>query len=115
MNKHTPAPWSVQECPSGGMVLLRTLKDNRHPQSHLQIVPASDAILMSAAPDLLEALESLVTVAKKAKSPTFSIPGEPSYLIEEGERKNAKDWLLNTKNWLPQAEEALSKAKGKSL
>jgi len=59
--KHTPAPWGLQECPSGGMLLLRNLPDGRHPQSHLQIVPVSDAHLIAAAPDLLEALEDYIS------------------------------------------------------
>lgn len=50
--KHTKAPWKVENYVSGGGLLLRN--EAQH-QNSLQIVPIEDAILMSAAPELLEA------------------------------------------------------------
>lgn len=52
MNKHTP--WSLKETSSGGAILHRP----NSLQDYLQIFPIEDAQLISAAPDLLEALKN---------------------------------------------------------
>lgn len=59
MSKHTPGPWSLQECSNGGALLIRGLY-GKHQQSHLQIVPIEDARLIAAAPELLEALKAVM-------------------------------------------------------
>ncbi len=54
LNAATPGPWATQPNPHGGLTLLRGQRDlalrDRHIQSHLQIVPASDAALIANAP-----------------------------------------------------------------
>ena len=55
MAKHTPGPWGLQECPSGGMIVTRDA-----PQSHIQVVPEADARLIAAAPDLLEGCRTML-------------------------------------------------------
>lgn len=51
--------WRLQECQHGGAILVRGSDAlplaERHPQSHLQVLPIEDAQLMAAAPDLLAA------------------------------------------------------------
>lgn len=61
---------------------------------------------------LAEALRGPVNAAKAADSPSWSEPGESGWYVEEYERTNAKNWLANTKNWLPEAIEALAAVKG---
>lgn len=56
---HTPGPWHLQDCPAGGKLLLRGTEGKRHLQSHLQIVPTEDAILIASAPDLLQTLRDI--------------------------------------------------------
>jgi len=63
---------------------------------------------------LAEALRGPVNAAKAADSPGWSEPGESGWYVEEYERTNAKNWLANTKNWLPEAIEALAAVKGGS-
>ncbi len=63
---------------------------------------------------LAEALRGPVNAAKAADSPSWSEPGESGWYVEEYERTNAKNWLANTKNWLPEAIEALAAVKGGS-
>lgn len=62
MKTHTPAPWSLLESPSGGMILVRPPRPGEKyaPQSHIQIVPKEDAYVMAAAPELLQALEDIL-------------------------------------------------------
>lgn len=57
--KHTPGPWKLDPCSNGGLILRRgeAIRGDRHPQSHLQIVPVEDAYLIAAAPELLAALK----------------------------------------------------------
>jgi hypothetical protein len=58
MGKYTLGPWSTSPCSNGGRYLLRgKLGDHQH---SVQIYPEDDAYLISAAPDLLEALEVIV-------------------------------------------------------
>lgn len=54
---HTKGKWKVEKCVSGGGLLLR---DGQQPS--LQIVPFEDALLISAAPELLEALKDMVRI-----------------------------------------------------
>jgi len=61
---------------------------------------------------LAEALRGPVNAAKAADSPGWSEPGESGWYVEEYERTNAKNWLANTKNWLPEAIEALAAVEG---
>lgn len=55
--------WSYRESDQGGGVLLRgdetaPLKE-RHPQSHLQVVPLEDCRLISLAPEMADLLREL--------------------------------------------------------
>lgn len=56
---HTKGPWELAPCSNGGFILRRgdTHGKNKHPQSHLQIVPEGDARLIAAAPYLLDAID----------------------------------------------------------
>jgi hypothetical protein len=61
MSGHTPGPWTVNECSHGGGLLRRgdQVGPGTHPQSSLQVTPMADAVLISAAPDLLAALREI--------------------------------------------------------
>ena len=54
---HTKGKWKVEKCISGSGLLFR---DGIQPS--LQIVPFEDAILISAAPELLESLQDMVRI-----------------------------------------------------
>lgn len=54
MSDYTKGDWTTQPCPNGGRLLVRSNSD----QPSLQIVPEADAHLISAAPDMYEALEA---------------------------------------------------------
>jgi hypothetical protein len=55
--KFTPGPWKLQNCSHGGKILIRESSDSAyHQQGYLQIIPAADAYLMAAAPELYREL-----------------------------------------------------------
>ena len=85
MSKHTPGPWEVVELVDG--------YDIRSPESRCRIATASDpeavwgavlreedACLIAAAPDLLEALEKLVSLIDA---------GEGTWTLEEQQKARA--------------------------
>jgi hypothetical protein len=69
--KHTPGPWKVELCVAGGGLVIRI-----GAQTHVQIFPLSDARLIAAAPELLDALKVAISehvececwVCKKARA-----------------------------------------------
>lgn len=65
MMTHTAGPWSVRYCSHGGGLLRRGAQHGpgTHPQSSIQIIPIADAVLCSAAPDLLDVALRLIDVA----------------------------------------------------
>lgn len=72
--KYSPAPWTLEECSNGGLILRRGNAQGKtyHPQSHLQIVPEDDARLIAAAPDMYEALKEATQNFKHEEFPTVS-------------------------------------------
>lgn len=61
---HTSGPWEVVPNSSGGMTLIRGNNVDRrlrHPQTHLQIVPDEDAMLIAASPELLAVAQAVVS------------------------------------------------------
>ena len=56
---HTPGPWTLEQCSHGGLILVRG--GYTHPQPMLQIVPKADARLIAAAPEMLAALQAVLS------------------------------------------------------
>ena len=104
------------------MIANARLRGEKHPDdngaiSTKEIIPKLQRELAEAREQrdtLAEALRGPVNAAKAADSPSWSEPGESGWYVEEYERTNAKNWLANTKNWLPEAIEALAAVKGGS-
>lgn len=100
MSGHTPGPWSISDsswvtnhrdidAPTHGalaVVVWRMEEEERSPECE------ANAALIAAAPDLLEALEMIVTEADSYTART----GKPVY------------------NWLDSARAAIAKARGES-
>ena len=51
----TPGPWSTLPCSAGGLIVVRGTRETTA-QHMMQVVPAADAFLVSAAPDMKKAL-----------------------------------------------------------
>lgn len=94
---HTKGPWELAPCSNGGFILRRgdTHGKNRHPQSHLQIVPEGDARLIAAAPDLLQELQNIANA---------------DYRHWEDGHNTAEEFVLWAKS---RARHAISKAEGR--
>lgn len=62
MSGHTPGPWLVERDPEAGYAKFGIYSPDDHPVvSHFHAIEnEADAILIAAAPDLLEALETFV-------------------------------------------------------
>ncbi len=91
MSGNTPGPWVVERADDayciasvGNLVVMPSSGEVKHDNTE------ADARLISAAPDLLEALEMIVAEADSYTART----GKPVY------------------NWLDQARAAIAKAKG---
>jgi len=91
MSGHTPGPWVVERADDayciasvGNLVVMPSSGKVKHDNTE------ADARLISAAPDLLEALEMIVAEADSYTART----GKPVY------------------NWLDQARAAIAKARG---
>lgn len=67
--KHTPGPWTVYTPPE--MIHMRTIIVG--PKYMIQNVLPQDARLIAAAPELLEALESLLTINTSSVTPSLSL------------------------------------------
>ena len=59
MNKHTPGPWTIRESSTHVTVIGANNETIFHDDKRCPSVP-EDARLISAAPDLLEALEDML-------------------------------------------------------
>ena len=59
MSTFTKGPWTLLPCSHGGMILKRGEGLLEHQQPFLQILPSEDARLISAAPEMYEALKAV--------------------------------------------------------
>lgn len=61
-SKHTPGPWSVRY----GQIFMECEKPNGHTYSKTLRLTKANARLISAAPDMYEALEALIKACSEA-------------------------------------------------
>lgn len=59
---------------------------------------------------LREALGSLVKAGERVNAYSLSVPGEPSWGIEQDRRESARKWLADPTNWLAAARAALAQS-----
>lgn len=79
--KATPGKWTAQDSPNGGLLLIRGEHNDdrmrRHPQTHLQIVPAADAQHIAncdpaTVQAFVEAVKALRRIRDAVKTPPFT-------------------------------------------
>jgi hypothetical protein len=78
--KATQGPWTTSETSSGGRILKRGKEEpvkERHPQSHLQIVPAEDADFVAA---LVNAWPQIVAEREQDKARIQELEQSVMYL-----------------------------------
>lgn len=74
---HTPGDWTVIECDMGGGIIER-----KTAQSHLQVVPLADAVLMADAPKLLAQRDALAAALQRMLDIKGSTRGAASIVDE---------------------------------
>ena len=84
MSKHTPGPWEIEGTPRRGWDIFSLGEERRYitsdPMRERAINYERDARLMAAAPELLEALEKVVS---------FVDAGEGTWTVEEQQKARA--------------------------
>ena len=84
MSKHTPGPWEIEGTPRSGWDIFSLGEERRYitsdPMRERAINYERDARLMAAAPDLLEALEKVVS---------FVDAGQGTWTVEEQQKARA--------------------------
>lgn len=87
MNKHTPGPWQIADGESRRVYLINHGRDAVGETVYIETRNPADAKLIAAAPDLLEALESMldaftderwvaVPIIERAKLAIYRATGE---------------------------------------
>lgn len=110
--KYTPGPWRVEDDPYGGKALMVVAEQGGmaallcDPLSPATAIDRANARLISAAPDLLEALREMSNVAAAAIRVLAAL-GQPALVMWENEVDTAiRD------HFYVRAEAAIAKAEG---